>query len=69
MRDASLPIAGTVLLEERNVYGNTLLYPANRLAEILLALTGAKTFTPMAVLHIKQLGLRVMTTGAQPREL
>lgn len=67
--DTSLPLAGTVLLEERDVYGSKKLYPANRLATALCDLAGNKTATHYMVRQFKDMGLTVMTTGAEPRQL
>lgn len=69
MNDDSVPIRGLVLLEERNVYGQQLLYPANALAKGIVALTRGTTVTQPQVDRIKALGLRVRTIGAASREL
>lgn len=68
-QDTSLPIRGTVLLQERNVYGEMKLYPANRLAHQLTAIADTKTVTPNMVRQFKNLGLTVQTTGESPRQL
>lgn len=67
--DTSLPLAGIVLLEERSVYGEMKLYPANALAKQLAAIADTKTVTPNMVRQFKALGLTVQTTGVDPRQL
>lgn len=67
--DESLPLAGTVLLEEKTVYGTTMLYPANDLARSLAWFRGATTFTAFMVTQAKAMGFTVHTTGSAPKEL
>jgi hypothetical protein len=69
MNDDSLPLRGLVLVEERSVYGQRMLYPANALARALLQLTRGSTFTAVQVERVKAIGLQVRTTGAASREL
>lgn len=49
----------TVLIEVRNVYGNELYYPANETADVMLRLTGKKTFSKVDFNNIKALGFTV----------
>jgi hypothetical protein len=67
--DDSLPLSGTVLLEERNVYGTMKLYPANKLARAITGLTNTATFTRPHVEMLKGMGLAVQTVGVSPRTL
>lgn len=46
----------TLLIKQKNVYGNTLIYPACPVAETFAALVGQKTFSVYHLRLIKQLG-------------
>jgi hypothetical protein len=48
-----------ITVRVKNVYGKQLVYPVNDNAQLLCALTGAKTFTSEALAVIKQLGYTV----------
>jgi hypothetical protein len=67
--DGSLPLTGIVLVEEKSVYGNPLLYPANDLARALIALSGNTTLTIAAIVLIKAMGFRIVTNGTDPKEI
>lgn len=69
MADASLPITGLVLVEQKTVYGIDLYYPANALARAFCDLKDSRTVTPTMVSHLKAMGLRVQTNGTDPKEL
>lgn len=58
-----------VELEERNVYGNLLLYPHNRLARALAEFRDTKTFTPVMVEQLKAMGMTVQIAGINARPL
>ena len=49
----------TVLIEIRSVYGNELIYPANKTAELFAKITGNKTISRAVIEHIKELGFEV----------
>lgn len=68
-QDDSLPLAGTVLVEERSQYGSTRYYPANKLAEAVCLLTNTRTVMPKDFIVLKDMGFTVITTGAKPRRL
>lgn len=69
MADGSLPLTGILVVEERNVYGVQLLYPANDLARALVALSGHTTLTVAAIVLIKSMGFRILTNGSDPKEI
>ena len=46
----------TIKVKIKNVYGAELVYPASETAEVLLSLTGQKTFSPHHTAKIKKLG-------------
>jgi len=48
-----------IRVEVKEVYGNTLIYPVCRHAQLFADLTGKKTLTPQAVRLIKALGYEV----------
>lgn len=68
-QDTSLPLRGTVLLEERSQYGAVVLRPANLLAAALCQIAGTKNMTWPTINCAKAMGLTVQTTGVQPRQL
>jgi hypothetical protein len=45
-----------LLLEKREIYGNTLYYPANEAAMVIPFLTGRKTISLSDINKLKQLG-------------
>jgi len=51
----------TIRVEVKEVYGNTLIYPVCRRAQLFADLTGKKTLTPQAVRLIKALGYEIET--------
>lgn len=48
-----------ILIEVRNVYGNELYYPANEYADLMLKLTGKKTFSKNDFAIMKELGYTI----------
>lgn len=48
-----------VSIKERNVYGNTLLYPNNETAQKFADLVNKKTFTTIDLEKIKSLGYQI----------
>jgi hypothetical protein len=46
----------TVQVEIKNVYGSKVVYPVCQTAKLLSNLAGTKTFTPSAIVAIKDLG-------------
>ncbi len=48
-----------VIVKEKSVYGNILVYPANEKAQIFANLIGKKTFTDFDLKCIKSLGFEV----------
>lgn len=67
--DTSLPLSGTVLVTEATQYGAPVMKPANKLAQALCGIAGTKTVTHYLIRQFKDMGLTVMTTGAEPRQL
>jgi hypothetical protein len=49
-------MSNIIEVQVRNVYGNTLVYPANELARKFATLLGVKTFNRSQVLAMKDLG-------------
>lgn len=49
-----------VLVEVRTVYGNTMIYPANKAAEILAAIAGKKTLSVADLQNAGLLGFEVV---------
>lgn len=47
----------------RNVYGSTMLYPANDQAKLLAAFVGTKTLTLSKLLIARQMGFEIVVTG------
>lgn len=48
-----------VKVEVRNVYGNEIIYPANRQAELFTKIAGKKTLNGIDLVNIKALGFAV----------
>ena len=48
-----------VYINIKEVYGNTLIYPVNDTASLLLRLTGKKTFSPHDLNTLKLLGYEI----------
>jgi len=55
-----------VLYTRRNVWGNEMLYPANKQGVLLLSLTGRKTFNKNDFEVFKQLGYDVKEANGSP---
>jgi hypothetical protein len=55
-----------ILFKKQNVWGNELLYPANKQGELLLSLSGRKTFNKSDFEIYKQLGYIVKEYGSRP---
>lgn len=53
------PANPVVMVEVRNVYGNTTIYPANPAAERFAAIAGKKTFNNTDLMNIQALGFVV----------
>ena len=49
----------TIKIRLKSVYGNTLIYPANEIAEQLVKLTGRKTFNKDDLKIVKELGYTI----------
>lgn len=60
---------GEVLVEERNVHGTKMLYPANPPSEVVCILLGMKTIPYHKVDAIKELGFSVRVVGQEGRVL
>lgn len=52
-------LSGVVQVFSRQVYGQRLIYPANRVAELLAQLAGVKTFNQAQLKAIRELGLDI----------
>jgi hypothetical protein len=52
----------------RSVYGKSLIYPANDIAEQFSDLMGVRTFTPKQILAIAALGFEVIAVS-DPRDV
>ena len=55
-----------ILFKRQNVWGNELLYPANKQGELLFSLTGRKTFNKNDFEIFRQLGYIVKEYGSTP---
>ena len=55
-----------ILFKRQNVWGNELLYPMNKQGELLLSLTGRKTFNKNDFEIFRQLGYIVKEYGSTP---
>lgn len=53
-------IVGTLYLSQRNVYGNSMLYPACETSSLFARLLNVKTFNRAQIDGIKALGYRVL---------
>lgn len=54
-----MKLEGVVQVFQRQVYGRSAVYPANRPAELLAELAGVKTFNIAQLRAIRELGLTV----------
>jgi hypothetical protein len=50
-----------IILKEKNVYGNDLLYPNCQISLELIKLTGRSTFKPSDIVALKKIGYKVWT--------
>lgn len=55
----------TILLEQRAVFSNILLYPANDAARVVTFLTGRKCISKSDIAKLKQLGHEVKLTEVE----
>lgn len=49
----------SIQVKIKNVYGAELVYPACETSELLISLTGQKTFSPHHIAKIKNLGYEI----------
>lgn len=55
-----------ILFKRQNVWGNELLYPMNKQGQLLLSLSGRKTFTKNDFEIYKQLGYIIKEANSTP---
>lgn len=53
-----------VLVQVKNVYGNTMVYPANQAGEFFAAIAGTKTLSSTVLAYARRLGFDIQQVDA-----